>query len=120
MICTTTSWRRHRPPPPPLRRRQPRRLLTVELDSLDVVYFVLVCPSGWTLYTSNNFCYFLNTNPLSFDDAEDFCTMTPGAHLASITDMSEQDFVYCKLFYQVEVCTMETNCFFTARFRSRS
>ena len=46
------------------------------------------------LNPDNDFCYWLNTDSLAFDDAEAICAMTTGGHLASVVNQAEEDFIY--------------------------
>ncbi|KAK0406506.1 hypothetical protein QR680_018615 [Steinernema hermaphroditum] len=49
------------------------------------------CPSNWSGW--NNHCYFFNSIPLAWKDAESFC-LTQGAHLTSIQSDEENRFVW--------------------------
>nr|XP_039269898.1 uncharacterized protein LOC120344668 isoform X2 [Styela clava] len=49
------------------------------------------CPSGWI--THNNFCYYVSSGLLGWNDAESYC-QKEGAHLVSYADGTERDWVF--------------------------
>jgi hypothetical protein len=49
------------------------------------------CPSGWIIY--NNHCYYVNTNPLSWYDANAWCN-SYGADLMTIRNDAEYQVLY--------------------------
>uniref|UniRef100_A0AC34F4W6 C-type lectin domain-containing protein n=1 Tax=Panagrolaimus sp. ES5 TaxID=591445 RepID=A0AC34F4W6_9BILA len=52
------------------------------------------CEDGWTLFKTSGFCYkaFSNMN-LTWQDSEDFCIKNNSAHLASIHNQEENNFI---------------------------
>ncbi|CAG0881588.1 unnamed protein product [Cyprideis torosa] len=51
-----------------------------------------VCPVGWNYYSHTAKCYLLNTTKTFWQEAENTC-VSYGAHLASIHDKEEADFI---------------------------
>lgn len=54
------------------------------------------CEDGWTIYSKTNSCYKLITGVADFLDAEESCDLLD-AHLASIHNWDENNFVYSNL-----------------------
>ena len=77
------------------------------------------CPEGWHLFPSTDNCYFVPTeadqSQYSWHDANAYC-MQQGAHLASIHNDEERNFIKSKVCIKLCLERCEDSGFFQIRF----